>query len=111
MILQVPFYQPVTALAIFERAINGKDIATGHDSPSDDYLTDGPKDSTYREGNSTIQLYVLPPNETYNHTTNAPNAVYQRTELAKRRSSGLLSSAKKFKPRWLISKGESKSNI
>ena len=95
---QVPFYQPLAALTIFERAINGKDIATGKNYPSDDYLTDGPKDSTYLEGNSTIQFYVLSPNATYNHTTNAPNAVYQMIDLVKRRDSGLLSSAKKFKP-------------
>lgn len=100
IMLQVPFYQPLAALTIFERAINGKDIATGELTASKAYLTEGAKDSAYREGNSTIQFSALPANATYNHTTNAPNTAHQRqkSELVRRRGIGLLSSTKKFKP-------------
>lgn len=105
---EVPFYSPVAALEIFDRAINGKDIATGTVTPSSSYLTEGTKDSEYREGNSTIQFEVLPANATYNTTTNAPNVV-KRANLGeavgrmakmdpKRGVRGMLSSGKKFKP-------------
>jgi hypothetical protein len=71
---EVPFYQPLAALTIFERAINGKDIATGKvDVPQRGYVTVGPAQSTYREGNSTIQFSVIPDTEIYNTTTNEPN--------------------------------------
>ncbi|KAH8752141.1 Alpha/Beta hydrolase protein [Hyaloscypha sp. PMI_1271] len=53
---EVPFYQPPAALSIFERAMNGKDVATGALTASMACLTEGAKDSTYRKGNSTIQL-------------------------------------------------------
>jgi hypothetical protein len=96
--VQVPFYQPLAALTVFERAINGSDIATGELTASRDYLTEGEKDSTYREGSSTIQFSVLPANATYNHTINAPNVGLQRRELVKRRGIGLLSSRKKSQP-------------
>ena len=85
-------------MAIFERAINGKDIATGGETPAKDYLTNGAKDSTYREGSATIQFDVLPSNATYNYTTNAPNAVDSKMHLVKRRRGEVLSSGKKFKP-------------
>jgi len=61
----VPFYQPLIALEYFERAIFGKDIATGSVVPGPGYLSKGTAKSTYREGNSTIQNEVLPPNSTY----------------------------------------------
>lgn len=51
---EVPYYQPLTALAIFKRAINGYDIATGQTQVSRYYITAGPTESTYREGNSTV---------------------------------------------------------
>lgn len=89
---EVPFYQPVVALEMFERAINGKDIATGKVNPHDNYKTEGPKASTYREGNLTIQFDVLPSNSTYNTTSGLPN-------LRKRGGAGLLSHlGKSFKP-------------
>jgi hypothetical protein len=70
----VPFYQPLAALTIFERAITGKDIATGKiDVPQTDYVTKGTSTSTYREGISTIQFEVIPDTEIYNTTTNEPN--------------------------------------
>ncbi len=80
---EVPFYQPLAALEIFERAINGKDIATGTVTPGPDYLTEGTAESTYREGNSTIQFEVLPTNSTYDTATNEPE---KRGELKLKRS-------------------------
>lgn len=70
---EVPFYQPVISLAIFERAIDGKDIATGKKTVRSGYKTGGPAESTYKEGNGTIQFSVLPSNATYNTDTNMPN--------------------------------------
>jgi Serine carboxypeptidase len=99
---EVAFYQPLASLEIFERAINRKDIATGKINPGSEYLTEGTKESTYREGNSTIQFEVLPANATYNDTTGAPNPhTLGRTELVKRGvdSEGMLSHVgKRFKP-------------
>jgi len=95
---EVPFYQPLTALSIFERAITGKDIATGAIATSTSILTDGAKSSAYREGNSTIQLSILPASATYNHTTNGPNTMHQNQKMGVKRRRGLLSSGKKFKP-------------
>ncbi|KAJ1023142.1 hypothetical protein NDA16_003295 [Ustilago loliicola] len=73
---EVPFYQPLAALEMFERVLNSIDLATGKEkiSPDSMYKSSGPAKSTYREGNSTVQFEVLPSNATYNHTTNAPNA-------------------------------------
>ncbi|PVH87015.1 putative serine carboxypeptidase [Cadophora sp. DSE1049] len=93
---EVPFYQPLASLEMFERAINGLDIATGKEMPGEGYLTVGTEKSEYREGNSTIQFEVLPGNATYNYTTGAPNVDGQ--EVLKRRGMGLLSRGKKFKP-------------
>lgn len=99
---EVPFYQPVAALEIFERAINGKDIATGKVRPDAGYLTEGTADSTYREGNGTIQFEALPANATYNYTLNGPNPTKRDlTSLsgsAVKRGSSLLRLGKKFKP-------------
>jgi carboxypeptidase D len=71
---EVPFYQPVAALEMFERAITGFDIATGKVKPRGQgcYHTKGPKKSTYHQGNATMQWEVLPANSTYNTTTNSP---------------------------------------
>jgi carboxypeptidase C (cathepsin A) len=70
---EVPFYQPVVSLAIFERSIKAMDIATGTIDVAPDYKTVGTAKSTYREGNSTIQFEVVNTTATYNTTTNAPN--------------------------------------
>lgn len=72
---EVPFYQPLVALEMFERVINGKDIETGKHAimPDCNYATKGPAKSTYREGNATVQFEVVPTNATYNTTTGAPN--------------------------------------
>ncbi|KUL88856.1 hypothetical protein ZTR_03570 [Talaromyces verruculosus] len=72
---EVPFYQPVVALSMFERVINGYDVATGKVKANSKYKTVGPAESTYREGNSTIQWDVVDPDATYNTTTNEPNPV------------------------------------
>ncbi|KAF2152263.1 alpha/beta-hydrolase [Myriangium duriaei CBS 260.36] len=82
----VPYYQPEIALAIFERALYNKDIATGEHyiAPHSWYKTKGPKYSTYREGNSTVQFTVLPTTATYNTTTNEPNPIVNGTKAAKK---------------------------
>ncbi|KAI3480063.1 hypothetical protein L1887_57839 [Cichorium endivia] len=72
---EVPFYQPLASLEMFERILNGTDLATGTRkvSKGSSYKTNGPAKSTFREGNATVQFEVLPADATYNHTTNAPN--------------------------------------
>ena len=81
---EVPFYQPLIALEIFERAIAGRDIATGHVCVDDAYRTIGPPESTYREGNSTIQFAVVNTTATYNVTTGAPNPPSRKGRLVKK---------------------------
>lgn len=70
---EVPFYQPVAALEMFNRTIHGKDVATGLHSPSDTYKTKGSVTSTLRQGNATVQYDVVSPNVTYNPITHKPN--------------------------------------
>ena len=70
---EVPFYQPLAALEIFERALKQVDIATGTEKCDHEYLTVGTPTSDYREGNATIQMEVLPANATYNTALNAPD--------------------------------------
>jgi len=95
---EVPFYQPLVSLEIFERAINGKDIATGKVRPGAKYLTQGPAESTFREGNSTIQFDVVPTNATYDTATNEPGK-RNESRMRKRAAPGVLSHAgKRFKP-------------
>lgn len=97
---EVPFYQPVAALEIFERAINGKDIATGKVSPDASYLTEGTAESTFREGNGTIVFVDLPANATYNTTLNGPNPTKRDLQSLSevKRGSSLLRLGKRFKP-------------
>jgi carboxypeptidase C (cathepsin A) len=82
---EVPFYQPLAALEIFERAIKGLDIATGSVKVGKGYATAGTKKSEYRQGNATFQTEVLPANATYNTTLNAPDppAMAKRAELGR----------------------------
>lgn len=47
-------------------------------------MTAGPAESTYREGNSTIQFSVVNTTAIYNTTTNEPNPP-SKDRLAKRR--------------------------
>lgn len=72
---EVPFYQPLAALELFERALGRKDIATGKHAVTSHggYKTHGPPTSDYREGNSTVVMEVLPSDATYNTTLNGPN--------------------------------------
>ena len=74
---EVPFYQPVAALALFERAINSKDIATGkvNVKRGGGYKSKGPAETTFQEGPATVQHHVLSVNATYNETTFAPNPI------------------------------------
>lgn len=81
---EVPFYQPLAALEIFERALKQVDIATGKEKVHKHYRTNGTPTSTYREGNATIQMDVLPKNATYNTTLNAPDAVPSWGAVTKR---------------------------
>lgn len=85
---EVPFYQPEVALAMFERAISAKDIATGLADvvPGAVYTTNGTYKSTYREGNSTVQYAVIPNSATYNTSLNAPNPTNEK-ELRRRKYS------------------------
>lgn len=61
------------SLEMFDRAINGKDIATGRRTVKGGYKTSGPAKSTYREGNSTVQFEVVNSTSTYNTSLNEPN--------------------------------------
>lgn len=70
---EVPFYQPLAALEMFERALKQVDIATGECKVDAGYKTVGTPKSTYREGNATIQMEVTPANATYNTALNAPD--------------------------------------
>ncbi|KAJ5620866.1 hypothetical protein N7510_004850 [Penicillium lagena] len=80
---EVPFYQPLAALTMFERALSRRNIATGkeHTRQHGGYRTVGPSTSDYREGNSTIVLKVLPSHATYNTTLNGPNPLSASTKL------------------------------
>lgn len=51
---KVPYYQPLLALELLGRVIDGRDVATGSVAVDAAYLTEGEAQSTYREGNSTV---------------------------------------------------------
>ncbi|KAF7712630.1 Carboxypeptidase, partial [Penicillium ucsense] len=72
---EVPFYQPLASLELFERALARKDIATGEKAVSSHcgYKTHGPPTSDYREGNATIVTKILPTNSTYNTSLDGPD--------------------------------------
>lgn len=73
---EVPFYQPVVALEMLQRALGRKDIATGKEditASGGKYKTVGPSTSDYREGNGTMVFEVLPTNSTYNTELNGPD--------------------------------------
>lgn len=69
----VPFFQPLTALTLFERALKQTDIATGKHKVRPSYKTVGPPTSTHREGNATVQFEITPSNSTYNTALNGPD--------------------------------------
>lgn len=83
---EVPFYQPVVAFEMFERAISGLDIATGKTKVGNKYRTKGSALSTYREGNATIQLEVIGVDEVYNTTTSLPMNVTSSPPTLRRRN-------------------------
>ncbi|KAI4211499.1 MAG: hypothetical protein LQ351_005675 [Letrouitia transgressa] len=91
---EVPFYQPLVSLEIFERAIAGKDIMTGRVAAESGYLTQGADRSTYREGGGTVQYEVLNRTATYNTTIDRPNPPPLAIEVIRR-------SQKVFKPRFV----------
>jgi hypothetical protein len=70
---EVPFYQPLAALEMFERALGGLDIATGKSEVGAGYKTVGTPKSDYREGNRTMQWAVVPKTATYNVVTGEPD--------------------------------------
>jgi hypothetical protein len=70
---EVPFYQPLASLEMFERVLKHVDIATGEENIVESYMTHGTPTSTFREGNATIQFKVTPANATYNTALNAPD--------------------------------------
>ena len=84
---EVPFYQPLAALELFERTINGVDIETGKTAvgAGSGYKTTGTAESTFREGNGTVLHHVVPTNATYNTTTGAPNPPYDRFSNSKQK--------------------------
>ena len=65
------------------------------------YYTAGPAQSTYREGNSTIQFSVVPDTEVYNTTTNEPN-----NPMMGKRGGDLLAEVKRGKPSHRKRKGK-----
>ncbi|KXJ86595.1 Alpha/Beta hydrolase protein [Microdochium bolleyi] len=73
---EVPFYQPLAALQMFERVIRGKDVATGCKTVDAAYRTRGTLQSTYREGNKTMQFELTPQNATYDVATGAPGPAW-----------------------------------
>ncbi|EHY57831.1 Carboxypeptidase S1-like protein B [Exophiala dermatitidis] len=80
----VPFFQPLVALEMLDRVIHGKDIATGNTAVTKGYVTKGPKVSSFKEGNATVQFTVTPPGSIYNTTTNLPqNGTDQQSPPAK----------------------------
>jgi carboxypeptidase C (cathepsin A) len=74
---EVPFYQPVLAQEMMQRVISGVDVATGKVTPGASYRTKGTAESTYREGNATMQWAVTPINIKYDINTNAPGAPWK----------------------------------
>ncbi|KAI0006877.1 alpha/beta-hydrolase [Xylariaceae sp. FL0662B] len=92
---EVPFYQPLASLELFDRAIKGNDIVTGTLPVDSEYITEGTPKSTFRQGNATMQWEVLPANATYDVITNEPGSPWQSV-LSKRQS--LLRRSFKLRP-------------
>ncbi|KAI9654355.1 MAG: hypothetical protein M1821_006671 [Bathelium mastoideum] len=94
---EVPFYQPVLALALFNRTLHKVDIATGLHAVSSGLRTEGPATSDFREGNATMQYEVIPTNCTYNLTTHEPNACTASTSHSRSNSERAASTTSKNK--------------
>lgn len=65
-------FQPFLLQTIFARTIGGRDLATGQAGADAQYRSQGPQNSTYREGNATVQDHVWSQEATYNETSNTP---------------------------------------
>jgi hypothetical protein len=98
---EVPFYQPLASLEMFERALKQVDIATGKEKIKDSYKTVGTPTSTFKEGNSTMQLNVTPANATYNTMLNAPDPepTWAVAPVAAKRLLGRRATAKLGRPK------------
>lgn len=77
---EVPFYQPLASLEFFERVIRGRDVATGKVKVTSKcfYRSKGTAESTFREGNATVQWEVTPQNLTYDTDLNGPGAPWPK---------------------------------
>lgn len=79
------FYEPAGALAVFERAITGRDVATGltpATGAAANVTTAGRAAAgLFREGPGTIQTKVTPPGAVYNTLTHLPEAGTNGTRL------------------------------
>ena len=74
---EVPFYQPGVALEMFERVIKGMDIETGNMTVTPKYRSKGSELSTYREGNGTVQYFVVGADEPVVYDTQTGLPVYE----------------------------------
>ncbi|KAK8139504.1 carboxypeptidase S1 [Apiospora sp. TS-2023a] len=72
----VPFYQPLAAFELFERAIGGRDVATGKTPVDTRYRTKGTARSEYWNGEATMQWDVVSANRTYDVKANGPGAFW-----------------------------------
>ncbi|KAK3317416.1 Alpha/Beta hydrolase protein [Cercophora scortea] len=80
---EVPFYQPLASLEMFDRVVKGLDVATGRYRATVGgkcFHTKGDKRSTYREGNATVQWSVVPTNVTYDTAKNGPGGLWAGSE-------------------------------
>ncbi|EGX90665.1 serine carboxypeptidase, putative [Cordyceps militaris CM01] len=77
---ETPFYQPLASLEYFERVISGRDIATGRVDVASQcaYRSVGTPESTFRQGNSTVQWTVMPRKLTYDTNTHKPGAPWAK---------------------------------
>jgi hypothetical protein len=91
---EVPFYQPLASLEMFERALKQVDIATGKEKIKDSYKTVGTP-------TTTIQVEVTAANATYNTMLNAPDAepTWAVAPVAAKRSPGRRATAKLGRPK------------
>jgi len=81
---EVPFYQPVVALSLFNRTIHGMDIATGtlQARMGGGYVSVGTSTSEFREGNVTVVYEVLDGAEwVYDVTLGKPVMAGNRTKV------------------------------
>lgn len=78
---EIPFYQPLLALTLFNRTISGVALADGTTNVSahKTYRTSGDAYPGLREGNSTVQWSVVDASATYNTSTHVPNAASNKS--------------------------------